>query len=244
MYNALIFDLDGTLLDTLRDLADSVNHALRQYGMPEHSVDDVRRFVGNGVRKLMERAVPEGTQNPLFDDVFAAFRHYYMAHSLDTTRPYDGIPELLQELKLRGCKMAVVSNKMMAATQELVAHFFPEIEVAIGEHEAEGIRKKPAPDTVREALRQLSPLTPCPLSLSPVAKLPNCSLLAIASHPSSVVYIGDSDVDLETARNSGLPCISVLWGFRDRAFLEAHGATVFAEHPSDILTIIANDDRQ
>ena len=215
MYKTFIFDLDGTLLDTLQDLADSVNYALRQHGMPEHSLDDIRRFVGNGVRLLMERAVPDGAQNPQFEATFATFRQYYMLHSLDTTRPYDGIPELIHELKTRGCKMAVVSNKMMAATQELVRHFFPDIEVAIGEHEAAGIKKKPAPDTVFEALRQLG----------------------VSLQPSSVTYVGDSDVDLATARNSGLPCISVLWGFRDRDFLLAHGATTFVEHPLDILTI-------
>ena len=216
MYKVYIFDLDGTLLDTLQDLANSVNYALRQHGMPEHSIDDIRRFVGNGVRLLMERAMPDGAQNPQFEDTFATFRQHYMQHSLDTTRPYDGIPELIHELKARGCKMAVVSNKMMAATQELVRHFFPDIDVAIGEHEAAGIKKKPAPDTVFEALRQLTE---------------NLELRTDS------VYVGDSDVDIETARNSGLPCISVLWGFRNRDFLLAHGATTFAEHPSDILTI-------
>ena len=210
-YDTYIFDLDGTLLDTLQDLAASVNYALRQHHMPEHSIDDVRRFVGNGVRRLMERAIPEGAANPAFEAAFATFRKYYMEHSLDTTRPYDGIPELIHELKKRGCRMAVVSNKMMAATQELVHHFFPEIEVAIGEDEAAGIRKKPAPDTVFVALKQLG--------------------------EGSAVYVGDSDVDLATARNSGLPCISVLWGFRDRDFLLAHGATIFVEQPLDILGI-------
>ena len=210
-YDTYIFDLDGTLLDTLQDLAASVNYALRQHHMPEHSIDDVRRFVGNGVRRLMERAIPEGAANPAFEAAFATFRKYYMEHSLDTTRPYDGIPELIHELKKRGCQMAVVSNKMMAATQELVHHFFPESEVAIGEDEAAGIRKKPAPDTVFVALKQLG--------------------------EGSAVYVGDSDVDLATARNSGLPCISVLWGFRDRDFLLAHGATTFVEQPLDILSI-------
>ena len=125
MYKVFIFDLDGTLLDTLQDLANAVNYALRQHAMPEHSLDDIRRFVGNGVRLLMERAVPDGAGNPQFEAAFATFRQYYMEHSLDTTRPYDGIPELLRALKQRGCRLAVVSNKMMAATQELCAHFFP-----------------------------------------------------------------------------------------------------------------------
>ena len=216
-YNTFVFDLDGTLLDTLQDLANSVNYALQQHGMPQHSIDDIRRFVGNGVRLLMERAVPDGAANAEFEECFADFRQHYMMHSLDTTRPYDGITEVLHELKARGCQLAVVSNKMMAATQELIRHFFPEIEVAIGEHEAEGIRKKPAPDTVFEALRQLN-TDPSKLNTEP-----------------SAVYVGDSDVDLLTARNSGLPCISVLWGFRDREFLLQHGATTLINRPEELL---------
>lgn len=225
-YQTFIFDLDGTLLDTLQDLADSVNYALRQHRMPQHSLDDIRRFVGNGVRKLMERAVPDGAQHPEFETVFADFRQYYMHHSMDTTRPYDGIPELLQQLKQRGCRLAVVSNKMMAATQKLVAHFFPEIEVAIGEHEAEGIRKKPAPDTVYEALRQLNALSPLPgYTAWQAERMSECP----------AVYVGDSDVDIQTARNSGLPCISVLWGFRDQQFLKENGATTFVATPQELL---------
>ena len=213
IYNTYIFDLDGTLLDTLGDLAASVNDALRKHGMPEHSIDDVRRFVGNGVRLLMERAVPDGAANPLFEETFASFRQHYMAHSLDTTKPYEGIPEALADLKARGCHLAVVSNKMMAATQELCRHFFPDtIEVAIGEHESAGIRKKPAPDTVFAALK------------------------ALGVGQEGAVYVGDSDVDIETARNSGLPCISVLWGFRDRDFLIQHGAETFISTPSELLS--------
>ena len=208
--NTYIFDLDGTLLDTLDDLKEAVNYALR-------TRDEVRAFIGNGVRLLMTRAIPGGEQNPRFEEVFATFRQYYMQHSLDTTRPYDGIPELLRELKRRGKRLAVVSNKFDAATKELIRHFFADtIEVAIGEHEVEGIRKKPAPDTVIEALRQLG-----------VGR-------------EQAVYVGDSDVDLQTARNSGLPCISVLWGFRDRDFLAANGAKTFAERPADVLEIGEN----
>jgi phosphoglycolate phosphatase len=212
MYNTYIFDLDGTLLDTLTDLAASCNYALRTHGMPEHSIDDVRRFVGNGVRKLMERAIPEGEANRDFEATFATFREHYMHHSLDTTKPYPAIMETLAELKARGCRLAVVSNKMMAATVELCKHFFPDtIEVAIGENEAEGICKKPAPDTVYAALRKLG-----------VSK-------------DDAVYVGDSDVDIQTAANSGLPCISVLWGFRDRDFLIQHGAKTFISAPSELL---------
>ncbi|MDY6266287.1 MAG: HAD family hydrolase [Prevotella sp.] len=205
-----IFDLDGTLLNTINDLAASTNYALRSAGMPEHSVDDVRRFVGNGVKKLMERAIPDGLNNPDFDETYATFRKHYLKHSLDTTKPYDGIPEVLAELKRRGKKLAIVSNKFYAATQELARHFFPDtIEVAIGERE--NIRKKPAPDTVLEAMRQLG-----------VGK-------------EGTVYIGDSDVDIDTAHNVGVPCISVLWGFRDRDFLLAHGATTLIERPEQLL---------
>ena len=211
-YHTYIFDLDGTLLDTLTDLAASCNYALRTHGMPEHSIDDVRRFVGNGVRLLMERAVPGGAGHPDFEATFATFREHYMQHSLDTTRPYPGIPEVLAELKKRGCRLAVVSNKMMAATVELCHHFFPDtIEVAIGENEAAGIRKKPAPDTVFAALKKLG-----------VEK-------------DGAVYVGDSDVDFKTSVNAGIPCISVLWGFRDRDFLIQHGAKTFISAPSELL---------
>lgn len=209
-YSTYIFDLDGTLLDTLGDLAASVNYALRSVGLPEHSIDDVRRFVGNGVRLLMVRAIEGGDSNPRFEEAYATFRSHYMEHGLDTTQPYPGIMELLKELKARGKKIAVVSNKFYDATQELVKHFFGEyVSVAIGERE--NIRKKPAPDTVLEAMRMLG-----------VDK-------------EGAVYIGDSDVDFNTAKNVGIPCVSVLWGFRDRKFLESIGATTFITQPSQML---------
>lgn len=210
-YSTYIFDLDGTLLDTIQDLAASVNYALSQCRMPERTLDEVRRFVGNGVRLLMIRAVPDGEDNPRFQEAFDIFRSHYLEHSLDTTAPYPGIMEMLQRLKANGKRMAVVSNKLDTATKELIRHFFGNlIEVAIGENEAAGVRKKPAPDTVNEALRQLG-----------VGK-------------EDAVYVGDSDVDLQTARNSGLPCISVLWGFRDREFLLENGATTFVQSPDNI----------
>ena len=210
MYKTYIFDLDGTLLNTLGDLAASTNYALRQYGMPEHTIDDVRRFVGNGVGKLIERAIPEGLANSQYEDVLATFRKHYMLHSLDTTAPYPGIESLLHSLRSHGCNVAVVSNKFYNATVELCRHFFADtVEVAIGERE--NIRRKPAPDTVFEAMRQLG------------------------VSGEDTVYVGDSDVDVATARNSGIPCISVLWGFRDRDFLIEHGATTFVNTPEDIL---------
>lgn len=213
-YDTFVFDLDGTLLDTLTDLASSTNYALQQHGMPLLTTDEVRRFVGNGVRRLMQLAVPGGEANPLFESCLDTFRRHYLLHSLDTTRPYDGIVGVLHELRARGKRVAVVSNKFDAATKELCRHFFPDtVEVAIGEHEAEGIRRKPAPDTVAEALRQLRVTA------------------------DGAVYVGDSDVDILTARNAQLPCISVLWGFRDRDFLLAHGAATLADSPSALLTL-------
>ena len=209
-YNTYIFDLDGTLLSTLGDLAASCNYALRSCGMPERSLDEVRQFVGNGVKMLMIRAVPGGEENADFEKAYATFRENYMHHNLDTTAPYPGIMDMLKRLSEGGAKLAVVSNKFYAATQELVAHFFGDyVKVAIGEREQ--IRKKPAPDTVIEALRQLG------------------------ADANSAVYIGDSDVDIDTARAAGMPCISVLWGFRDKDFLIQHGAETLVESPEEIV---------
>lgn len=208
-YKTYIFDLDGTLLDTLNDLHASCNYALRTHGMPERSLEEVRQFVGNGVKKLMERAIPDGLDNPLFEETLQTFRQHYLLHNLDTTLPYPGIMEMLQQLKAQGKRIAVVSNKFYAATQDLCKHFFGDtIQVAIGERE--DIKKKPAPDTVLEALRQLQ-----------VTR-------------QDAVYVGDSEVDVETARNSGIPCISVLWGFRNKSFLLSHGATTFIETPNEL----------
>ena len=208
-YKTYIFDLDGTLLSTLADLAASTNYALRTHHMPERSLDEVRRFVGNGVKKLMERAIPDGLNNPLFEETFATFRQHYMQHNLDTTQPYPGIMQLLEQLKAEGKNIAVVSNKFYAATRELCRHFFGDL-VPVGIGEREDIRKKPAPDTVIEALRELG-----------VDK-------------EGAVYIGDSDVDIMTAKNSGMPCVSVLWGFRDKEFLLEHGAITLILKPEEM----------
>ena len=209
-YNTYIFDLDGTLLSTLGDLAASCNYALRSCGMPERSLDEVRQFVGNGVKLLMRRAVSGGEENADYEQAHATFREHYMHHNLDTTAPYPGIMDMLKRLSEGGAKLAVVSNKFYAATQELVAHFFGDyVKVAIGEREQ--IRKKPAPDTVIEALRQLG------------------------ADANSAVYIGDSNVDIDTARAAGMPCISVLWGFRDKDFLIQHGAETLVESPEEIV---------
>lgn len=209
-YDTYIFDLDGTLLSTLDDLAICTNYALKSNGLPERSTDEVRRFVGNGVLKLMERAVPQGQANPKFESAYNTFREYYLLHSLDNTHPYPGIVEMLSELRRRNKRIAVVSNKFCTATEELCRHFFKQyVEVAIGE--GNGVRKKPAPDEVEMALKKLG------------------------AQRSGAVYVGDSDVDIATARNSGLPCVSVLWGFRDKEFLLEHGATTLISSPEELL---------
>lgn len=210
--NTVIFDLDGTLLDTLEDLWATTNYALTSCGMPARSLDEVRNFVGNGIRMLMKRAVPGGDGNPDFDRAFEAFKQYYGVHCNDTTKPYEGISELLQELKKGGYDIAIVSNKIDSAVKDLNKRYFSEVEVAIGDRE--NMKRKPEPDSVLLALEKLGKTR------------------------EEAVYVGDSDVDLLTAENAGLPCISVLWGFRDKAFLTEHGAQIFVEKPMDILHVL------
>lgn len=214
-YTTIVFDCDGTLLNSLNDLYVSTNYALKQSGYPQRTLDEVRRFVGNGVKLLMERAVPAGTSPEDFEKCYACFKQHYAKNCGTTTRPYDGIMEMLQALSEKGYKLALVSNKPDGQVQTLNSDFFSRfIPVAIGEQEDKGIHKKPAPDMVEEALRRLH------------------------STKAEAVYVGDSDVDVATGKNSGLDCISVLWGFRDKAFLLEHGATVFIEQPMDILNLV------
>lgn len=211
--STIVFDLDGTLLNTLEDLADSTNYALRQYGFTERTLEEIRAFVGNGVRKLIERALPEGAENPLFNSVFSCFKSYYVDHCMEKTGLYAGIPEMLHELKSAGYHLAIVSNKLQSGVDELYEHYFSDtVEVAVGERPE--LNRKPAPDMVLLALEKLGVST------------------------DEAVYVGDSDVDVATARNSGLPCISVLWGFRDKEFLVQHGAHRFAQTPEEICRII------
>lgn len=212
MYRTYIFDLDGTLLDTLEDLAAATNAALEKFGFPRRTKDEVCAFVGNGVKKLVERALPGGADNPLFDGVFAEFKRYYGEHCLDHTKPYEGITELLKEIKARGGNSAIVSNKSDFAVKKLSADYFGDlVAAAVGENEDAGIRKKPAPDSVLAVLKELG------------------------ADKSDAVYVGDSDVDVETAKNAGLPCLSVTWGFRSREFLLAHGATALVDRPEKLL---------
>lgn len=213
--DTVVFDLDGTLLDTLDDLMNSVNYALESNGYPARTRDEVRRFVGNGILLLMQRALPSGQENPDFEKVFAGFKEHYGIHCNDLTKPYEGIMELLELLKEKGVKMAIVSNKADFAVKELSEIYFKGIiPVAIGEKESEGIRKKPAPDTVMEALRQLGSTT------------------------ENAVYVGDSEVDLATAENCGMDYILCEWGFRERKKLEELGGKVFVKKPSEIADIL------
>lgn len=208
---AVIFDLDGTLLDTLTDLHLSVNASMEAHGFPTHTKDEVCSYVGNGVYKLIERAIPGGDKNEKLESALAYFKEHYATHMYDHTGAYEGIYEALDRLKADGYRLAVVSNKFDAAVKELCKKYFPcHIEVAIGENEAAGIKKKPAPDTVMAALRELG------LSRD------------------EAVYVGDSDVDVHTAKNSGMPCISVLWGFRPRDFLESEGAQIFLDTADEL----------
>lgn len=213
-YKAAIFDLDGTLLNTLEDLYDAVNHTMDKYSYPRRTIKEVRAFVGNGVDRLITLCVPGGENDPNLDAAIKEYRTYYAAHSENKTKPYDGIPELIDRLNRAGVKIAVVSNKIHVSTVTLCKKYFPEIKTVCGERESEGIRRKPYPDTVIESAAQLGvPLT-------------------------ETVYIGDSEVDVITSKNAGVDCISVLWGFRDRDYLTEMGAQIFAETPDEVYDII------
>lgn len=217
----IIFDLDGTLTYTLVDLMNSTNYALRMEGYAERSMEEIRRFVGNGVHKLIERAVPEGTSTEDIEDTFNIFKAHYVVHCQDNTRLYDGVDEMLRQLKTEGHQMAIVSNKLQAGVDSLYDQYFRDtIKVAVGQRQ--GIALKPQPDMVYLAMEEMG------LTSNDKGRCDNA------------VYIGDSEVDLLTARNSGLPCISVLWGFRDKPFLVAQGAELLAETPADVIDIIHN----
>lgn len=197
--DTVIFDLDGTLLNTLEDLTDSVNYAMEKYGFPVHTIEEVRSFVGNGAPKLIERSIPQGKENLSYEAVLAVFKEHYAAHCEDKTKPYEGVMELLAQLQEKGYRMAVVSNKFDGAVKRLCRKYFGDyLEAAIGE--SADVKRKPAPDTVYRALRELS-----------------CD-------GSRAVYVGDSEVDIQTAKNAALPCISVIWGFRTEEQLKAAGA--------------------
>lgn len=212
-YNSVVFDLDGTLLDTLGDLRDSVNYALKKNNLPERTTEEIRSFVGNGIRLLIERSVPENTVLEITDKCFSDFKEYYKDHSAILTKPYDGIIELMKALKSRGVKIAVVSNKADFAVKTLMEDYFSGIyDCAYGERA--GVERKPAPDGVLGAISEIG------------AEIEN------------TIYIGDSEVDVETSKNAKLPCIAVTWGFRDKEVLESLNPEYIVDSPSDILNII------
>lgn len=201
-YTTILFDLDGTILNTVEDLNLSLNFVLKKYGLPLRSVAETAAFLGNGIRRLIELGAGENVPAETVDAMFADFKAHYEVHCLDKTCPYEGIPELVAALRAAGKKTAVVSNKADFAVQELVERFFPGLfDFAVGERE--GVRRKPAPDSVNEALKQLH------------------------AARDEAVYIGDSEVDIATAKNAGLPCVCVAWGFRSEEQLhEAGGETI------------------
>ena len=212
-YDTVIFDLDGTLLDTLQDLAAAVNYALHQQGYPPRTVQEVCRFVGNGVEKLMRRAVPAGLPEERIMAALAVFKDYYALHNNDATAPYPGIEALLDHLKARGVRMAIVSNKNDPNVKALARLYFPiTISMAVGE--GGGVRAKPCPDTVLHVMNTWG-----------------CD-------PSRVLYVGDSDVDIQTARNAGVDCASVCWGFRPEQELRAAGATLLVHTAQELEAVV------
>ena len=212
-YKTILFDLDGTLLYTVRDLADAVNHALEKHGFPTHSQERIGRMVGNGVRTLVARALPLGLDTPGFEEILADFRAYYSAHCEDNTRPYPGVVELLRELKARSCRTAVVTNKYQTAAEDLVCRFFGDsVDVVIGD--APGRRCKPEPDAALAALK------------------------ALGTEKDGAVYVGDTEVDRQTAENTGVPFICVSWGYRSLEELRAMEMPVIARDTGELLALL------
>jgi phosphoglycolate phosphatase len=213
MTDTILFDLDGTLLNTLEDIADGVNYALRKLNFPERSLDEIKYFIGNGVVKLIDRAVPSGTTEEDKAACLALNKEYYSAHVNLRTQPYEGIMPLLKALKEKGYKVAVISNKYDSAVKDLCKLYFSDyITVAVGNRA--GVPTKPAPDCVYTALEELG-----------------CTL-------EQAVFVGDSDVDVHTGHNAGLKCIGVSWGFRGREFLEKEGADIVIDHPKEFLSAL------
>lgn len=211
MKRAVIFDLDGTLLNTLEDLTDSTNYALSKFSYPPHSIEEVRGFVGNGVAKLIERSIPFGIENPNYTACVDIFKQHYQENMYNKTMPYDGIVDMLKKIKLRDYKIAVTSNKFDMAVKQLCKKYFENlIDFAIGENTAVGINKKPSPDMITKVLQKFN------------------------LNSEQTLYVGDSEVDLMTAHNANIPCISVLWGFKDRDFLIKNGAKILIDVPDEI----------
>lgn len=214
-YQAILFDLDGTLLDTLEDLTDSVNAILGKYGFPLRDREEIRKFLGNGSEQLMKAALPEGISETDFTKYLKEYQAYYKGHMEEKTAPYEGILPLLEELRKAGLKIGVVSNKFDLAVKGLCEKYFPGyIDGAAGERESEGIRRKPAPDMIDTAAERLGVST------------------------KDCLYVGDSEVDILTAKNAGMDCVSVTWGFRNEAFLREAGAAHLVHTPKELKNFI------
>ena len=207
-YATYLFDMDGTLLNTLADLTAAVNHTLARYGYPRRTIEQVRKGLGNGAVKLMAAMLPQGEETPGFADIMRDYRAWYQAHACVETCPYPGVPEMLKRLRQRGCKVAIVSNKPHGAACELAERFFPGVPT-FGERPE--TPRKPAPDMVFHALT------------------------ALGAGKEVAVYVGDSEVDVQTARNAGLPVIGVAWGFRGREALAAAGAETIVDTAAELL---------
>ena len=219
MYQTVIFDLDGTLLDTLEDLADAGNWVCRRNGWPEHSLEEFRAMVGHGIPNLVERFSPEGCRSPLLMvNTLAQFSQYYGAHNMDKTLPYAGMEELAAELKKRGVQMAVYSNKADDFSRQIVEHFFPGV-FSLVRGKVRGVPVKPDPTGVRQVLAELN------------------------ADPAATLGVGDSSVDMETAHNAGLPACGVTWGFRSRESLEAAGAEFLADTPEQLAAVILGKEK-
>lgn len=216
MIKTVLFDLDGTLLNTLTDLSNSVNYALSSHHLPQRTELEVRSFLGNGIHNLIEKSVPENTPSELLEDVFQSFKSYYLQHGLDSTAPYPGIMSLLKALQQKSVKMAIISNKVDTAVQQLNKKFFSDyISIAIGEKPQ--IRRKPAPDSVLLAIK------------------------ALDANPATTLYVGDSEVDYETAHSAGIRCALVTWGFRDRLDLEDLHADYYVNSPHELMSVISDN---
>lgn len=210
-YKAVIWDMDGTLLNTIEDLTDGVNHIMEQYHYPLHTVEEVKHFVGNGIERLMELATPNGKENPAFSQMFQAFKEYYTAHCNLKTGLYPGVKDAIMQLKSMGYRQAIVSNKNHSAVLELAEIYFGDaVDAAIGQRD--GVNKKPAPDMVYQALE------------------------ALGAEKAEAVYVGDSEVDVMTAKNSGLDGIAVAWGFRTREELILAGAKTIVNDTEELLS--------
>ncbi len=219
MYKTLIFDMDGTVLDTLGDLTEAINHTMRTFSEPEHTIDEIRSFVGNGPIKLMERSVPRKLDEKEFNEHLRIYKEYYAAHNRDLTKPYDGIVELMQRAKSEGMKIGIVSNKHHSAVVELSEYYFKGlVDVAVGNKP--GAKTKPDPEVVFDAMETLG------------------------AKPDTTVYIGDSDVDAATAEAAGLDCILVTWGFRSRELLEKQRSVAVVDTVKELLDfVLTKNDR-